>query len=126
MDTEVKNALDGGGLADITTIGARTGTPRRIEIAFHQVDGGYYLTGRPGFKRDWVANIVANPEFTLHLKRGLERDLPVRGHLEPDAAERARVLYRILVENWRVEPEKAERDLDRWVGQAPFVRFEPV
>ena len=30
------------------------------------------------------------------------------------------------VDQQHVEPEKAERDLDRWVGQAPFVRFEPV
>ena len=45
--------------------------PRRTEIYFHQFDGKFYLTGRPGFKRDWVANIVANPEFTLHLKHGV-------------------------------------------------------
>ena len=126
MDREVKEAMDRGGLADITTTGARTGQQRRIEIAFHQIDGHYYLTGRPGFKRDWVANIAANPEFTLNLKRSLRVDVPVKGNLEPDRAERARVLYRILVENWNVDPEKAERDLDRWVDQAPFVEFQPL
>ena len=49
MDREVKEAMDRGGLADITTTGARTGQQRRIEIAFHQIDDHYYLTGRPGF-----------------------------------------------------------------------------
>ena len=79
MDTTVKEVLERGGTVDITTIGRKSGLPRRTEIYFHQFDGKFYLTGRPGFKRDWVANIVANPEFTLHLKHGVTADNPVRG-----------------------------------------------
>jgi hypothetical protein len=100
--------------------------PRRIEIYFHQFDGRFYLTGRPGFKRDWVANIEANPDFTLHLKRGISRDIPVRGQAEPDREERARILLRALVESWGSDPERARADLDRWVDTSPFIRFQPV
>jgi hypothetical protein len=32
---------------DITTLGARSGTPRRIEVWFHRIDGRWYLTGMP-------------------------------------------------------------------------------
>jgi deazaflavin-dependent oxidoreductase (nitroreductase family) len=126
MEPAVLEALSRGGIADITTTGRRTGTPRRIEIYFHQFDGRFYLTGRPGFKRDWVANIEANPEFTLHLKRGISRDIPVRGGPEPDREERARILLRALVESWGSDPERARADLDRWVDTSPFIRFHPV
>ena len=83
MDAAIKKAMDRGGIADITTTGRKSGLPRRIEIYFHQFDGDYYLTGRPGRKRDWEANIRANPEFVIHLKRGVMADVPARG--EPEA-----------------------------------------
>jgi deazaflavin-dependent oxidoreductase (nitroreductase family) len=126
METTLAEAMKRGGIADITTTGRKTGLPRRIEIYFHQFDGLYYLTGRPGFKRDWVANIEANPEFTLHLKRGLRADVPVRGFPEPDREERKRILFRALVESWGSDPERSRAALDRWVDTAPFIRFEPV
>ncbi len=125
MDTAIREALDRGGIADITTIGRRTGLPRRIEIYFHTFDGDHYLTGRPGFKRDWVANIETNPKFTLHLKRGLTADVPVVGEPEPDREVRARILFRALTESWGSDPDKARRDLDRYVETAPFIRFRP-
>ena len=126
METAVAEALQRGGIADITTIGRKTGLPRRKEIYFHQFDGQYYLTGRPGFKRDWVANIEAHPEFTLHLKRGVRVDVPVQGVPEPDREERARILLRALVESWGSDPERSRAALDRWVDTSPFIRFEPM
>lgn len=125
MDATVKDAMDRGGIADITTIGRKTGKPRRIEIFFHQFDGDYYLTGRPGPKRDWEANIEANPQFTLHLKRGISSDVPVVGEAESDHEERARVLRRALIESWGSEPDRVDAALSRWVEQAPFIRFHP-
>lgn len=125
MDQATIKAMSHGGIADITTIGRKTGNPRRIEIYFHHFDGEYYLTGRPGRRRDWEANIVANPEFTLHLKRGIVVDVPVVGEPEPDPEERARVLRRALIESWDSPPEGVERALHKWVENAPFVRFQP-
>jgi deazaflavin-dependent oxidoreductase (nitroreductase family) len=126
VDQLIDQALTKGGIADITTIGRKTGLPRRVEIYFHQFDGEYYLTGRPGFKRDWQANILAHPEFTLHLKRGLEVDVPVIGEPEPDPEKRSAILFRALTENWGVEPVKATANLGYYVDTAPFIRFRPV
>ncbi|MCH7900140.1 MAG: nitroreductase family deazaflavin-dependent oxidoreductase [Acidobacteria bacterium] len=126
MESAVKEAMDRGGIADITTIGRKTGEERRIEIYFHQFDGAYYLTGKPGRPRDWNANIIANPEFTLHLKKGVTADVGVVGEPEPDREERAQILRRALVESWGSEPEKAEASLHKWVNTSPFIRFRPV
>ena len=126
MDALVKEAMDRGGIADITTIGRRSGLPRRIEIYFHQFDGEYYLTGRHGRKRDWEANIVAHPGFTLHLKRGLIADVSVIGEPEPDPEARARILRRALVESWDSPPDRVELSLHKWVDGSPFIRFWPA
>ena len=126
MKSAVKEAMDRGGIADITTIGRKTGEERRIEIYFHQFDGAYYLTGKPGRPRDWNANIIANPEFTIHLKKGVTADVEVVGEPEPDREERAQILRRALVESWGSEPEKAEGSLHKWVNTSPFIRFRPV
>lgn len=61
MESAGKEAMDRGGLADIITIGRKTGEGRRIEIYFHQFDGAYYLTEKPGRPRDWSANILPIP-----------------------------------------------------------------
>lgn len=126
VDSAVRTALDQGGIADITTTGRVSGRLHRIEIYFHQFDGELYLTGRPGWKRDWMANIEANPEFTLHLKWGVNADIAVRGAPEPDREIRWRILFRALTESWGSDPERVRGSLDRWVESAPFIRFEPI
>lgn len=126
MDTAIKEALDRGGIADITTYGRKTGQPHRIEIYFHQFDGEYYLTGRHGRKRDWEANIIANPDFVLHLKRGVKADVPVVGEAEPDPSVRGRILRRALIENWNSPPDRVDAALHKWVDHSPFIRFRPV
>jgi deazaflavin-dependent oxidoreductase (nitroreductase family) len=123
MDSATRNALDRGGVIDITTIGARSGANRRIEIFFHQFDGSYYITGRPGHKRDWLANMIANPQFTVHLKDDVTADIPAAARLIVDEDERAAILYRILTESWDNEPAKARHILPRWVDDAPLVEF---
>ena len=54
VDEAVLRALDLGPdsspaerTIDITTLGRRTGLPRRIEVSLHRVDGRWYLTGMP-------------------------------------------------------------------------------
>lgn len=127
MEQEVREAMNRGGIADITTTGRKTGQPRRIEIYFHHFDGEYFLTGRPsGRKRDWEANIESNPEFTLHLKRGISADVEVRGEREPDPEERGRVLRRALIESWDSPPAGVDKALHEWVENSPFIKFEPV
>ena len=71
MDKEVKETLERDRTIDITTTGRKTGQPRRKEIWFHNLDGRLFITGTPG-RRDWYANMLANPNFTFHLKQSVQ------------------------------------------------------
>ena len=114
MDEQVKAALAQGNLIDITTTGRTSGQPRRKEIRFHVVDGSIYLTGTPG-KRSWYANLLANPLFTLHLKRGVTADLTARAEPIKEPARRRQILERILTANGRLE------ELESRISSSPLV-----
>jgi hypothetical protein len=92
MDDAVREALARGGLIQITTRGRRTGAARRVELAFHNIDGRIYLSGRPGWPRSWLANLKADPRFTFHLIRGMRADLPARARVIIDREEREQVI----------------------------------
>ncbi len=123
MDPSIDQALKRGGLADITTTGRKSGQPRRIEIVFHSLDGDRYITGSPGRKRDWLANLGTNPEFTLHLKRGVQADVLATAEVLTDPDDREAALRRILLESWDNPPEKVDHIIGRWVASAPLIRF---
>jgi len=123
MDT-ITTALAAGGVVDITTIGRKSGNAHRIEIYFHTFDGEHFITGRPGFPRDWLANLRANPEFTIHL-RGVDADVDVIAAPIDGAELRRSILYRILTESWGTAPDEAKARLDRWVDDAPLISFAP-
>jgi deazaflavin-dependent oxidoreductase (nitroreductase family) len=92
MDDRIKNALQGRDVViDITTIGRRSGEPRRIEIWFHNIDGRIIITGKPG-PRNWLANLIANPQFTLHLKGDVQADLPATARVITDPEERDAIM----------------------------------
>lgn len=110
---EVRAALARGQVMDITTVGRRSGRPRRIELVYHNVDGRILISGRPGLPRGWVANLKANPRFTFHLKRGVQADLPAVGRVVSDRAEREQLLQPIAA-GWRM-------DLGVMVASAPLV-----
>lgn len=80
---------------DITTIGAKSGRPRRIEIWFYRADGEIYLSSTPA-RRAWYANIVAHPEFLFHVKNGVRADLRAIGTPVRDAETRRRVFTSIV------------------------------
>ncbi len=71
---ELTRALEGPITVDITTIGRRTGVPRRIEIWIVNADGRVVIGGTPG-RRDWYANLVADPHITVHFKEHGEVDI---------------------------------------------------
>ena len=110
---------------DITTTGARTGQPRRIEIWFYRVDGMVYLSGQPA-SRSWYANLVANPRFTFHLKNGLRADLAATAEPVLDADERRRIFSAIIDDlnhprhgAYLAQPVEP---LDDWVEGSPLIR----
>jgi deazaflavin-dependent oxidoreductase (nitroreductase family) len=88
MDEKVRQALEQDQTIDITTTGRKSGLPRRIEISFQHLDGRLYISaGTPG-RKDWFANLQANPEFMFHLKESVQVDLPARARVIVDEAER--------------------------------------
>ncbi len=95
MDDAARKALETDRLVDITTTGRKSGKPHRKEVRLRQLDGQLYLSNNPG-ARDWAANLFANPEFTYHLKQGVQRDLRVRATLVRDVDEKRALLTRIL------------------------------
>lgn len=100
---------------DITTTGRRTGLPRRIEIWMMDVDGRFFITGTPG-RRDWLANLRADPSIVVHLKRLAHVDVAARAIDVTDDATRRRV-FAHLVAHWY----RTQTPIDELVDTAPMV-----
>jgi deazaflavin-dependent oxidoreductase (nitroreductase family) len=111
----VRDELADDPTIDITTTGRRSGRPRRIEIWLLDVDGRYFITGTPG-RRDWIANLRAEPNFVVHLKRRAAVDLPARAVEITDAGTRRTVLEHAAAEWYR-----GEAALDQLLAVAPMV-----
>jgi F420H(2)-dependent quinone reductase len=106
---------------DITTIGRRSGSPRRIETWFYRVDGTVYLSGMPG-RRGWAANLEAEPAFTFHLKHGVEADLSAHATQIVDEAERRRIMAAMIDDLGNVS--STPRNLEEWVAGSPLFAVE--
>lgn len=114
MDEQIQKALLNDRLVDMTTFGRRSGTPSRKEMVFHYIDGTLYLTGRPG-KRDWYANVLARPDFTIHFKQSILADVPARATPIVGESEKRAVLDKILARlNYSDQ-------FDAWVAGSPLV-----
>jgi len=115
MDDAIRQALGHSQTIDIMTTGRKTGLPRRIEIVVFNFDGRLYISGRPSpRRRSWLANLDANPAFTLHLKRTVRADLPATAREITDPDERRAILGRVAGA-WR------RTDLDAMVAYSPLV-----
>ena len=117
MDAAIEQALKADTLIDMTTVGRKTGNPSKIEIAFHNFDGALYITGNPG-RRDWYANLVANPQFTFHLKQSTQADLPAKAIPITDEATRKQVLAKVVTK-WNKQAE-----LDAFLQSSPLVKVQ--
>jgi len=86
MTTQTPGAaasIRNGQLIDLTTTGRRSGDAKRLEIVIFSFDGRLYISGMPG-RRGWLANVVADPRITVHLKGDVEADLPARARVISD------------------------------------------
>lgn len=130
VDEAARRALDIGGSStardrtvDITTIGHRSGRPRRIEIWFYRADNRTYLSGLPG-KRGWYANLKVNPAFTFHLKGRVVADLPATARPVTDEAERRRIFARFVDDlNGPSNPGRIAQPtrVEDWMAGSPLV-----
>jgi deazaflavin-dependent oxidoreductase (nitroreductase family) len=115
MDDDIRLALAEDLTVDITTTGAHTGQPRRLEIWMLHIDGRHFITGTPG-PRDWLANLTAHPDFTLHLKQRVHVDLAARATPVTDEVTRRAVLSHATATWYR-----GESPIDELVASAPMV-----
>jgi deazaflavin-dependent oxidoreductase (nitroreductase family) len=113
-DERVARALSRGHTIDITTVGRKSGRPHRIELVFHNIDGRVVLSGLPG-RRDWYANLLANPRFVFHLKGAIKADLAATARAIVEPAERRAVMERVAA-NWRRTDQ-----LDVMLARSPLV-----
>jgi deazaflavin-dependent oxidoreductase (nitroreductase family) len=117
MDDAIRRALAKGHRIDITTIGRKTGTPRRIELVFHNLDGRIVISGIPfpGRTRGWIYNLEADPRITVHLKGPIAHaDLEGTARVITDPDER-RAMLTGVARNW------GRTDLDAMVADSPLI-----
>jgi deazaflavin-dependent oxidoreductase (nitroreductase family) len=117
MDDEVRDALERGRpLIDMTTTGRHTGSPRRIEIVYHRIDGRIYISGSPVAERtrSWLLNLEADLRLTFHLKGRVAADLPATARIITDDTER-RALFAEIVKVW------TNQDIETMTRYAPLI-----
>ena len=122
MDETIRRALETDLIIDITTKGRKTGRSHRNEIWFHSLEGQLYITGLPE-RRDWYANVVANPEFTFHLKGSVQADLPARATPIRDKPARREILQKIYD---KYEVRQSMMNMEEWVEKSPLIHVEIV
>ncbi len=112
---------------EITTIGGRSGLPRRIEIWFYRAGDANYLSGMPSSTPDWFRNLQANPRFSFHLKHGVQATLQATAHPVLDAQERRRVFTEIVADlNQPANPGRIAQPtaVEDWMNGSVLVRIE--
>jgi deazaflavin-dependent oxidoreductase (nitroreductase family) len=121
MQDAVRRALGRGHVIDITTVGRRSGVPRRIEIVFHNIDGRLFISGAPNprRRRSWLYNLESDPRLTLHLKGGVRADVPATARVVTDPVERQRVFDWIVAHAWR------SMDVDAMQRWSPLIEVVP-
>lgn len=99
---------------DLTTVGRRTGNPSRIEIWWFHVEDRFIITGTPG-KRDWLANVMANPAVIIHAPFG---EFSGVATVVEDAGFRRRVFT-----DPRISWYRSQTELERLVAEAPMIEI---
>ena len=116
MNEEIRSALSKDRTIDIVTTGAKSGLYRRIEIWFTNVSGRIIICGTPAAegkrgprtRRDWLANLKANPEFLFCLKESLNVELPARAVLIVDPEDRRQLMSAPETEWYRDQVDSIE------------------
>jgi deazaflavin-dependent oxidoreductase (nitroreductase family) len=112
---KIITGLGRNGVFDITTTGRKTGRPRRLEIVYHVIEDRLYVSGIPSpARRGWLANLDANPAFTVHLRKPVKTDVPATARIIDEEAERRTLLLHIA-RNW------GRDDIELMVRQSPLI-----
>ena len=86
------------------------------------VDDRFFITGTPG-PRDWLANLRANPQLTVHLKGATPLDLTARATEVVDETIR-----RLVIEHLAASWYRGQTSVEDLVANAPMVEitFEAI
>ena len=115
---EIIAGLGKGGVFEVTTTGRKSGEARRLEIGYHVIDGRLYISDMPmPRRRAWLANLDADPTFTLHLRTPAAKDVTAKARIIDTDAER-RSLMPHIARNW------GRKDIDTMVRQSPLIEVE--
>lgn len=125
---QIRRAFENDRTIDIVTIGAKSGQPRTTEIWFTNIDGQIIICGTPAAaggsgkraRRDWLANMIANPDFLFCLKESLQVELTARAHVVNDRDERWRLMSAPETQWYRDQVDSVEQLVD----DGPIVRIE--
>lgn len=123
MTDPVVLALALGGIVSITTTGRTSGRPHTVEVTLHNVDRRLLIGGRPG-PRDWYANLIEDPQFTIGLTRGSEAEVPASAHPVTDWSARRQLMEKLMIKGFGFSPERTKREIDLWVTRSPLVVVE--
>ncbi|MFZ5881910.1 MAG: nitroreductase family deazaflavin-dependent oxidoreductase [Chloroflexota bacterium] len=113
----------------LTTVGRRSGQPRRTVIEFHEFKGRKYIFSGWGTNTDWYRNIEAHPHITIQTWRGAERVLAHRLVEDGELAQAfefamsnptMRTVFKSLGFEMTVEQFLAQRE------RFTFVTFDPT
>lgn len=101
FEPEIERALQNDRTIDIVTTGAKTGLQRTTEIWFTRVDERIIICGTPGAngdagaprqRRDWLANLKANPDFWFCFKESLQYCVRARAREVTDRIDRYHIM----------------------------------
>lgn len=123
--SDAATALANDLVIDITTTGAKSGEPRRLEIWFHRIGGKYYITGSPG-ARGWYANLLKHPQFTLHFKETAQADLAATARPITGETEKRQVFQAAVAEQTKLAQYLADADIEDWIARSPLIEFVPA
>lgn len=127
MNNDILRAFETDMTIDIITIGAKTGRERRTEIWFMNIDGRIIICGTPSAsgtpgtykRRDWLANLKANPRFTFCLKESVYAELPARAIEITDHADRRAIMTAPQTQWYRDQVQSVEE----LVNHSPIVEI---
>jgi deazaflavin-dependent oxidoreductase (nitroreductase family) len=113
----------------ITTIGRKSGQPRRTAIEFHEFKGRKYIFSGWGTRTDWYRNIEANPHITIQTWHSAESVLAHRLTSDAELTEAfefamsnptMRMVMRFVDSDLTLEQFLAQKD------RFTFVTFDPI
>jgi len=113
----------------MTTVGRKSGQPRRTAIEFHELRGRKYVFNNWGQKSDWYRNILADPNITIQTWRGAESVHARRLVTDAELTEAfdftisnpsLRAVFKAIGFDLNLDRFLAERD------RFTFVTFDPV